>query len=182
MKVLEIASLEPGPFCGTLLAALGAEVIVVERPAFDAGHPRPSEIFNRGKQSIIQDLKKPGAVDTVLELIERAVALIEGIRPGVMERLGLGPDVCLTCHPSPAYGRITGWGQCGPLTRAAGHECDYVALSWALWLSAPPGQRPAPTQTILGDVAVARFTRRSESLLAFCAHVGIDATKSWKQT
>ncbi|WP_271627697.1 CaiB/BaiF CoA transferase family protein [Bradyrhizobium sp. CCBAU 11445] len=153
MKVVEIASLGPGPFCGMLLADLGADVIMVERPAVDAGRPRPSEIFNRGKRSIILDLKKPGAVDTVLQLVERADALIEGMRPGVMERLGLGPDVCLAHRPSLVYGRMTGWGQCGPLSRAAGHDSNYVALSGALWLSTPPDQRPAPPQTILGDVA-----------------------------
>lgn len=152
MKVVEIAALGPAPFCGMLLADLGADVIAVERPAGDAGRPRPSEIYNRGKRSIILDLKMPGAVDAVLQLVESADVLIEGMRPGVMERLGLGPDACLARQPSLVYGRMTGWGQDGPLSRAAGHDANYTALSGALWLCTPPGQRPAPTQTILGDV------------------------------
>ncbi len=153
LKVVEIAALGPAPFCGMLLADLGADVITVERPAADAGQPRPSEIFNRGKRSLTLDLKKPGAVDTVLRLVERADVLIEGMRPGVMERLGLGPDVCLARRPSLVYGRITGWGQYGPLAKAPGHDGNYIALSGALWLNTPPGQRPHQPQTLLGDVA-----------------------------
>lgn len=153
LKVIEIAALGPGPFCGMLLADLGAEVIAVERPSADAGRPRPSEIYNRGKRSIILDLKKPGAVEVVLQLIDNADVLIEGMRPGVMERLGLGPNVCLERRPSLVYGRVTGWGQDGPLSRAAGHDSNYLALSGALWLSTPSGQRPAPPLTLLGDVA-----------------------------
>lgn len=152
IKVVELAALGPAPFCGMLLADLGADVVAVERPASDAGQPRPWEIYNRGKRSIILDLKKPQAVDAVLQLVESADVLIEGMRPGVMERLGLGPDVCLARQPSLVYGRMTGWGQYGPLSRAAGHDANYTALSGALWLCTPPGQRPAPTQTILGDI------------------------------
>lgn len=152
MKVVEIGGLGPGPFCGMLLADLGAEVIVVERPAADAGHPRPSEIINRGKRSIILDFKKPGAVEIVMQLVERADALIEGMRPGVMERLGLSPDACLARRPSLVYGRMTGWGQYGPLAQVAAHDSNYVALSGALWLSTPAGRRPEAPPSLLGDV------------------------------
>ncbi|MCP1835512.1 acetyl-CoA hydrolase [Bradyrhizobium sp. USDA 4532] len=153
LKVVEMASLGPAPACGMLLADLGADVINVERPAADAGRARPAEIYNRGKRSIILDLKKPGAIDTALKLVEGSDALIEGMRPGVMERLGLGPDVCLACRPSLVYGRMTGWGQYGPLMRAAGHDGNYVALSGALWLATASGQRPEPPPSLLGDMA-----------------------------
>lgn len=152
LKVVEFAALGPAPFCGMLLADLGADVITIERPNADAGLPRPSAIYNRGKRSIILDLKKPGAVDTALRLVDRSDVLIEGMRPGVMERLGLGPDVCLGRRPYLVYGRVTGWGQEGPLAQAAGHDANYLALSGALWLCTPPGQRPAPPQATLGDV------------------------------
>ncbi|MGL3210569.1 CaiB/BaiF CoA transferase family protein [Bradyrhizobium sp. BR 1433] len=157
MKVVEIAGLGPGPFCGMLLADLGADVIAVERPAANADHPRPSEIYNRGKRSIILDLKKPGAADIVLQLVEGADALIEGMRPGVMERLGLAPDVCLARRPSLVYARMTGWGQSGPLAQTAGHDPNYVALSGALWLATAPGHRPEPPPTLLGDVGGALY-------------------------
>ncbi|MET2833127.1 CaiB/BaiF CoA transferase family protein [Mesorhizobium shangrilense] len=153
VKIIEMAGLGPGPFCGMLLADLGADVISVERPAADAGSPRPWALCSRGKRSIIMDLKKPGAVETFLQLIDGADALIEGMRPGVMERLGLGPDVCLARRPSLVYGRMTGWGQSGPLSQAAGHDANYVALSGALWLATQPGQRPEAPPTLLGDVA-----------------------------
>lgn len=152
MKVIEIAGMGPGPFCGMLLADLGADVIAVERPAADKGRPRPTKIFNRGKRSIILDLKKPGTVDIVLQLVESADALIEAMRPGVMERLGLGPDVCLARRPSLVYGRMTGWGQYGPLAHAAGHDSNYIALSGALWLTTASGQRPESPPALLGDV------------------------------
>ncbi|QQO35577.1 CoA transferase [Bradyrhizobium diazoefficiens] len=153
LKVVEMASLGPAPVCGSMLADLGADVVMVERPATDVGQPRPSEIYNRGKRSIVLDLKKPGAVNAVLKLVERADALIEGMRPGVMERLGLGPDVCLARRPSLVYGRMTGWGQHGPLALTAGHDGNYIGISGALWLSIARGQRPEPPLSLLGDVA-----------------------------
>ncbi|MGY4157957.1 alpha-methylacyl-CoA racemase [Bradyrhizobium sp. USDA 4461] len=152
MKVVEISGMGPGPFCGMLLADLGADVIAVERPAADAGCARPTEIYNRGKRSIILDLKKPGAVDTVLQLVESADVLIEGMRPGAMERLGLGPDVCLTRHRSLVYGRVTGWGQYGPLAKVAGHDKNYLALSGAMWICSQPNFRPELPPALLGDV------------------------------
>lgn len=153
VKIIEMVGLGPGPFCGMLLADLGADVIAVERPAADEGTPRPWELCSRGKRSIVLDLKKPGAVETFLQLIDGADALIEGMRPGVMERLGLGPDVCLARRPSLVYGRMTGWGQYGPLSQVAGHDANYVALSGALWLATQPGQRPDAPPGLLGDVA-----------------------------
>jgi alpha-methylacyl-CoA racemase len=153
VKIIEMVGLGPGPFCGMLLADLGADVIAVERSAPDAGKPRPWELCSRGKRSIILDVKKPGGVETFLQLVEGADALIEGMRPGVMERLGLGPDVCLARRPSLVYGRMTGWGQDGPLAQAAGHDANYVALSGALWLATQPGQRPEAPPGLLGDVA-----------------------------
>ncbi|MHB0773970.1 CaiB/BaiF CoA transferase family protein [Bradyrhizobium sp. 1.29L] len=150
MKVVEIAGMGSGPFCGMLLADLGADVITIERPVADAGRPRNWQIFNRGKRSIILDLKKPEAVDIVLQLVKRADALIEGMRPGKMERLGLGPNVCLALRPSLVYGRVTGWGQYGPLSEAAGHGRNYIALSGALWFSSPAGEAPEVPATLLG--------------------------------
>lgn len=153
VRVVEIAGLGPGPFCGMLLADLGADVIVVERPTPGPATPRPEHVVNRGKRSIVLDLKQPGSVATVLRLVERADALIEGMRPGVMERLGLGPSVCLARRPSLIYGRLTGWGQTGPMANAAGHDGNYIALSGALWYASPPGAAPVAPPTLVGDVA-----------------------------
>ncbi|ANT54889.1 CaiB/BaiF CoA transferase family protein [Mesorhizobium amorphae] len=153
VKIIEIAGLGPGPFCGMLLADLGADVISIERPDADVGAPRPWAVCSRGKRSIVLDLKKPAAVETVLQLVENADALIEGMRPGVMERLGLGPEVCHARCSSLVYGRMTGWGQNGPLVQAAGHDGNYTGISGALWLATPPGQAPEGPPTLLGDVA-----------------------------
>jgi acetyl-CoA hydrolase len=150
VRIVEIAGIGPGPFCGMLLADLGAEVIVVERPG-------PAEIptagiLRRGKRSVALDLKAPGAVDKVLELIEDADGLIEGMRPGAMERLGLGPDVCLGRNPRLAYGRMTGWGQDGPLAQAAGHDNNYIALSGALHYAGAGDVPPVAPTTLVGDI------------------------------
>ncbi|MEH2557608.1 crotonobetainyl-CoA:carnitine CoA-transferase CaiB-like acyl-CoA transferase [Bradyrhizobium algeriense] len=152
LRVVEIAGLGPGPFCGMLLADLGADVIVVERKDATTPLPRPDYIVNRGKRSIALDLKQPQAIEVVLRLVERADALIEGMRPGVMERLGLAPEVCLEHRPSLIYGRMTGWGQYGPLSHSAGHDGNYAALSGALWYSSPPGIAPVAPPTLIGDV------------------------------
>ncbi len=152
VRIVEIAGIGPGPFCGMLLADLGAEVVTVERPEGSASRPRPSAIFNRGKRSIVLDLKAPGAVDAVLRLVEDADALIEGMRPGVMERLGLGPEVCLARNPRLVYGRMTGWGQHGPLSQAAGHDSNYTGLAGALWFASPPDQPQHAPPTMLGDI------------------------------
>ncbi|MDR0276164.1 MAG: CoA transferase [Burkholderiaceae bacterium] len=152
ITVVEIAGIGPGPFCGMLLADLGADVIAVERPAADAGRARPAQIIHRSKRSIVLDLKKPQAVDVVLRLVARSDALIEGMRPGAMERLGLGPDVCLARRPSLVYGRMTGWGQHGPMAQAAGHDSNYTGLSGALWYASPAGQPPQAPATVIGDI------------------------------
>ena len=150
LRVLEVAGIGPGPFCGMLLADLGADVAVIERA--DAGSSGVHATFNRGKRSIPADLKTPQGVETVLSLVEHCDALIEGMRPGVMERLGLGPDVCAARNPKLVYGRMTGWGQTGPLAPAAGHDLNYIALSGALWYSGQPGTAPLAPPTVIGDV------------------------------
>jgi len=154
IRVVEIAGLGPGPFCGMLLADLGADVVLVER-AEDRGAVTdlgPAAIHNRGKRSIAVDLKSPIGVETVLRLADRADALIEGMRPGVMERLGLGPDVCRARNPRLVYGRMTGWGQSGPLAHAAGHDTNYIALSGALWYAGNPGDCPVAPPSLIGDI------------------------------
>ncbi|RJF98565.1 CaiB/BaiF CoA transferase family protein [Noviherbaspirillum saxi] len=149
IKIIELAGIGPGPFCGMLLADLGADVIVIERPG---GGDLPAAITRRGKRSVALDLKSPESIETVLRLIESADALIEGMRPGVMERLGLGPDVCLSRNPRLVYGRMTGWGQDGPLAQAAGHDTNYIALSGALWYASEAGQPPVAPPTLVGDL------------------------------
>ncbi|HXA48156.1 MAG TPA: CaiB/BaiF CoA-transferase family protein [Burkholderiaceae bacterium] len=157
IRIIEIAGIGPAPFCGMLLADMGAEVILVERGAAKAGDPLDlgdKLIVNRGKKSVALDLKSPQAIAAVLKLIDSADAVIEGMRPGVMERLGLGPDVCLARNPRLVYGRMTGWGQDGPLAQAAGHDLNYIALSGALWFSGQPqsGTPPMAPPTLVGDI------------------------------
>lgn len=155
VRIVEIAGIGPGPFCGMLLADMGAEVILVERSGGKSGDILDlgkHTIVNRGKRSVALDLKDPRAVDAVLHLIEGADALIEGMRPGVMEHLGLGPEVCLARNPRLIYGRMTGWGQQGPLAHVAGHDLNYIALSGALWFSGEPGRPPMAPPTLVGDL------------------------------
>ena len=157
-RIIEMGGIGPGPVCGMMLADMGAEVILVERRA---AADRPlgmlenanATIMNRGKKSIALDLKKDGAVDIVLQLLRDADGLIEAFRPGVMERLGLGPDVCLEQNPALVYGRMTGWGQDGPLSQAAGHDINYVALSGALWYGGRADSPPTVPPTLVGDIA-----------------------------
>src|SRR5436189_5602056 len=153
LRILEIAGIGPGPFCGMLLADLGADVVLVERPEpgpddFDLG---PAAIPHRGKRSIAIDLKSAEGIETVLGLVEKADALIEGMRPGVMERLGLGPDICLERNPRLVYGRMTGFGQEGPLSHAAGHDINYIALTGALASIGERGRKPVPPLNLIGD-------------------------------
>lgn len=153
VRVLEIAGIGPGPFAGMLLADMGAEVILIERP----GNVGPlglgkNAIFNRGKKSMCVDLKAPQSAELVLRLLDGCDALIEGMRPGAMERLGLGPEVCLKHHPGLIYGRMTGWGQDGPLAQRAGHDINYIALSGALWYAGQPGEAPLAPPTLVGDL------------------------------
>jgi acetyl-CoA hydrolase len=138
-----------------LLADLGAEVILIERPSKGNGDPLDlgrRNILNRGKRSIRIDLKHSKAKELVLSMLGRSDALIEGMRPGVMERLGLGPEVCLCRNPKLVYGRMTGWGQDGPLAQRAGHDINYIALSGALWYSGQPGEAPMAPPTLVGDL------------------------------
>ena len=150
VRIVEFEGLGPGPFCGMLLADLGADVILIERKGgMDTG---PGAVFKRGKRSIALDLKNEAARDIALRLLDKADALIEGMRPGVMERLGLGPDVVRARNGKIVYGRLTGWGQTGPLAHAAGHDLNYVGLSGAAWYAGAAGDAPAPPPTLVGDV------------------------------
>ena len=157
-RIIEMGGIGPAPVCGMMLADMGAEVVLVERKA-DAGRlPGMLEnanatIMNRGKKSIALDLKSEGAVDLVLRLLRDADGLIEAFRPGVMERLGLGPESCLDNNPALVYGRMTGWGQDGPLSQAAGHDINYVALSGALWYGGRADSPPTVPPTLVGDIA-----------------------------
>ncbi|MBK1658945.1 CaiB/BaiF CoA transferase family protein [Paracraurococcus ruber] len=149
LRIIEFAGIGPGPFCGMVLADLGAEVLRIDRKD---GPPGAREDFTgRGRRSVTLDLKSPAAVEAALRLVERADALIEGFRPGVMERLGLGPETCLGRNPRLVYGRMTGWGQEGPLAQAAGHDMNYIALTGALWSIGRPGERPVPPLNLVGD-------------------------------
>ncbi|NOD76450.1 MULTISPECIES: CaiB/BaiF CoA-transferase family protein [unclassified Ruegeria] len=153
IRVVEIEGLGPGPFAAMQLADLGADVITIHRKsgAVTPGMPERS-LLDRGKRSIALDLKDPDDLETALCLIATADALIEGFRPGVMEKLGLGPDACLTRNPKLVYGRMTGWGQDGPLSDTAGHDLNYIALSGALWYASQPGQPPQTPATLVGDI------------------------------
>jgi alpha-methylacyl-CoA racemase len=152
IRVLEFESIGPAPFAGMLLADMGADVLVVDRPAdTDLGLKRERwyDVMMRGKRSVTLDLKKRS--DAALELIARADALIEGMRPGVMERLGLGPDAALARNPKLVYGRMTGWGQDGPLAPRAGHDINYIALAGVLHAFGRKGEAPVPPLNLIGD-------------------------------
>ena len=148
VKVLEFAAIGPAPFCAMLLSDAGAEIIRIDRKGAEA---RPKhQIQYRGRRSVALDLKKPEAVEAALKLIKRADALIEGFRPGVMERLSLGPDVALARNPRIVYGRMTGWGQTGPLANAAGHDINYLAMTGALHMIGPK-ERPYIPANLIAD-------------------------------
>jgi len=163
LTVVEFAALGPAPFAGMMLADQGARVIRIDRPAKPAqGRPelsegmgaltaRRSDVLSRGRESIALDLKQPAAREVALRLIERADVLLEGFRPGVMEAMGLGPEACLKRRPQLVYGRVTGWGQTGPLAQAAGHDINFIALSGALHSSRRHGAPPTPTPGLVGD-------------------------------
>jgi len=148
IRLIEFAGIGPGPFCGMLLSDLGAEIVRIDRPGSVGG--QPFDVTKRGRRSVTLDLKRPESIAICLRLIERADGLFEGFRPGVMERLGLGPDIALTRNPKLVYGRMTGWGQDGPLAQAAGHDINYIALSGALH-AIGPGDAPVPPLNIVGD-------------------------------
>ena len=147
-----MAGIGPGPFAGMLLSDLGAEVIRVDRTSGGMSMgANPADITGRGRQSIAVDLKQPEGVEAVLRLVETADVLIEGFRPGVMEKNGLGPDVCLARNPRLIYGRMTGWGQTGPLAGAAGHDINYIAITGALDAIGRSDSGPVPPLNLLGD-------------------------------
>ena len=150
IKIIEMAGIGPGPFCGMVLADLGAEVIRVDR-ASAKGTGSRQEASNRGKKSIAVDLKSKEGVEIILKLVQEADAIFEGFRPGVMERLGLGPEECMELNESLVYGRMTGWGQDGPLANAAGHDINYISLSGALAAIGRPGSPPVPPLNLIGD-------------------------------
>jgi crotonobetainyl-CoA:carnitine CoA-transferase CaiB-like acyl-CoA transferase len=148
LRIVEFEGLGPGPFCGMLLADLGADVILIGR----AGGGASGAVFNRGKRVISLDLKQPKHVAAAIRIAAKADATIEGLRPGVMERLGLGPEALMAVNPRLVYGRVTGWGQTGPLAHAAGHDINYVALSGAGWYAGQAGAAPASPPTLVGDI------------------------------
>lgn len=152
IRIIEMAGIGPGPYACMLLADMGAEVIRIDRigGAMSMG-ANPADITARGRRSIALDLKQPEAVETALKLIESADALIEGFRPGVMEKLGLGPDVCQQRNSRLVYGRMTGWGQDGPLAHAAGHDINYIAISGALNAIGRSDSGPVPPLNLVGD-------------------------------
>ena len=156
IKVVEMAGIGPAPFCGMLLADMGADVLSVDRPiASDLGFSieRKYDLPNRGKRAVAIDLKNPQGVAAVLQLIDSADLLIEGFRPGVMERLGLGPAACHAVNPRLVYGRMTGWGQDGPLSQRAGHDINYIALAGVLDAIGPKGGAPVVPLNLIGDFA-----------------------------
>jgi alpha-methylacyl-CoA racemase len=154
IRIIEIAGIGPGPFCAMLLADMGAEVLRVDRAdkvmGGDPDSP-PADILNRGRRSIGLDLKSPEGVEALLALVEEADVLFEGFRPGVAERLGFGPDVCLTRNPKLVYGRMTGWGQDGPYAHTAGHDINYIALAGALWPLGRKDEKPTAPLNLVGD-------------------------------
>jgi alpha-methylacyl-CoA racemase len=151
VRVIEMAGIGPGPLTAMLLADMGAEVVRVDRTKPPGGADHTRDVLNRGRRSVAVDLKHPDGVATVLRMVEQADALLEGFRPGVMERLGLGPDVCLARNPKLVYGRMTGWGQDGPLAQVAGHDIDYIALAGVLNNFTRAGSKPMPPINLVGD-------------------------------
>ncbi|MBX3642124.1 MAG: CoA transferase [Rubrivivax sp.] len=154
-RILELAAIGPAPFCGALLADLGADVVRVDRvlpPGREPDQPPRFDFYNRNKRSVALDLKTPQGIDTVLDLVAHADVLLEGFRPGVTERLGLGPAQCLARNPRLVYGRMTGWGQDGPLAQEAGHDINYLAITGALGSLGAPGAPPPPPLNLVADL------------------------------
>ncbi|MEV0090749.1 CaiB/BaiF CoA-transferase family protein [Streptomyces sp. NPDC050738] len=154
VRVVELAGIGPGPFAAMLLADLGADVVRVDRPGGGGLAVNPAyDLTNRNKRSVLVDLKAPEGPDRVLDLVERADILVEGFRPGVAERLGVGPDVCLARNPRLVYGRMTGWGQEGPLAQRAGHDIAYIAITGTLGMIGKPDEPPTVPANLVGDYA-----------------------------
>jgi alpha-methylacyl-CoA racemase len=151
VKVIEVGGIGPGPFCGMMLSDMGAEIVRVERKGQFMLTDSKFDVLTRNRRSIEVDLRKEEGVAAVLKMVEQADALQEGFRPGVMEKLGLGPDVCLKRNPRLVYGRMTGWGQEGPLAKVAGHDINYISLSGALHTIGRKGETPVPPLNLVGD-------------------------------
>jgi alpha-methylacyl-CoA racemase len=154
VRIIELAGIGPSPFAGMMLADAGADIVRIDRSDKAVYPPRDEahvDLLNRGRRSVAVDLKHPDGVELVLRLVERADVLTEGFRPGVAERLGLGPDVCLSRNPRLVFARMTGWGQDGPWAKAAGHDIDYIALAGALEPIGRAGDRPVPPLNLVGD-------------------------------
>lgn len=155
IRVLELAAIGPAPFAGALLGDLGADVVRIDRLALPGAPVEPPprfDFYNRNKRSLALDLKQPDGVRTVLQMVAKADVLLEGFRPGVTERLGVGPAACLAANPRLVYGRMTGWGQDGPLAREAGHDINYLALTGALHSIGVAGQPPVPPLNLVADL------------------------------
>ncbi len=150
-RIIEIAGIGPGPFAAMILADMGADVIRVARPGGGMFASGPTDLLNRGKRCICVDLKQPDALNVVLSLVKEADGLVEGFRPGVTEKLGIGPDACLALNPRLVYGRMTGWGQDGPLAQEAGHDINYISLTGALHAMGRAGEKPAIPLNLVGD-------------------------------
>jgi alpha-methylacyl-CoA racemase len=148
-RLIELAGIGPGPFCGMMLSDMGADVIRVDR--LGATTPPRVDVLARNRRSIAIDLKQPEGADIVLKLCETSDGLFEGFRPGVTERLGVGPQDCMARHAKLVYGRMTGWGQEGPLAQAAGHDINYISLAGALHAIGRPGEKPVPPLNLVGD-------------------------------
>jgi len=154
LRVVEFEAIGPGPFAGMMLADMGADVLLLDRPVdadLGIGQQRRFDVMRRGRRSLVVDLKTPAGIATALRVCDKADALIEGFRPGVMERLGLGPDVVLARNPRLVYGRMTGWGQRGPLAERAGHDIDYIAVAGVLNAIGRAGDAPLPPLNLVGD-------------------------------
>jgi alpha-methylacyl-CoA racemase len=151
VKIIEVGGIGPGPFCGMMLSDMGADVIRIERKGQTAFTEPKYDVMMRNRRSMAIDLRKPEGVETVLEMVEKVDALQEGFRPGVMEKLGLGPDACLERNPRLIYGRMTGWGQEGPMARLAGHDINYISLSGALHAFGRKGEKPVAPLNMVGD-------------------------------
>ncbi len=173
MKIVELGGIGPGPYCAQMLADMGADIIRVDRKGSAGnGIGEKFNVLHRSRRSIAVDLKNPKGVEAVLKLIEQADALIEGFRPGVMENLGLGPDICLERNPKLVFGRMTGWGQSGPMSKAAGHDINYIALSGALHAIGRQGEPPVPPLNLVGDFGGGGM------LLAFGIMCGVYETRN----
>ncbi|MEP0200851.1 MAG: CaiB/BaiF CoA-transferase family protein [Halioglobus sp.] len=157
IRVIEMAGIGPVPLCGMMMADMGAEVFLIERKspasAESTLHVSKRDMMKRGKKVVALDMKDPAAIKVLLGMVEKANVLIEGFRPGVMERLGLGPDVCLERNPALVFGRLTGWGQDGPLAQVAGHDPNYISLTGVLYHSGDTDKPPQAPPTLLGDCA-----------------------------